>query len=418
MGKEFALSIATAAGALAQLVCTPIFGHLSDRTVGRFGRRRPWIVGGVLLGSPLIVVAALAGDLVTFTVCWTLANLGYAATLAALYGMIGDRIPDAQRAKASGIFGAGAFAGLIPAIIIATALKSHLVLAFSILPIVAIVVVLALAPFLTDQPVTRAQVGRPDLRSVAASLVFDPRAVPQFAWVWLQRFVVQFGYMLMGSFGLYYLLTRMELDTATATNLSGVTALLVGVLSIVAAAVCGVWAGRRGNYGPFVVTAVLLLAIACLIKAFTAGIVFFFLANALAGFALGCYYAVDLALVLRIVPAAESGRYLGAFVMAKKLPESLAPALAPFLLLIGGNTDPFTGGTGNYLALYLVGGVLVLASLLPLRRITALRAPLPGSSSADAATAAAAAATPTTTPDALAAPAGTAPDERESALSH
>lgn len=382
IGKEFALSIVTVAAAIASLVFTPIFGHLSDRTASRWGRRRPWILGGVIVGTPFVILTALAGDLTTMALAWGVANLAYAASMAALYGMVSDRIPDAQRAKASGIFGAGSFAGMIPGIVVATALKDHLALAFSVGPVAALVVTALVVPFLADRPTTRQEVGRVAIGGVFASLVFDPRKVPQFAWAWLQRFIMQFGYMTMSTFALYYLLTRLELPTGTATNLTSITALAVGLLSLVAAFVCGQLASRRRDYTAFIVTAVLLLAVGCLLKAFTASIALFWAANIAAGLALGCYYAVDLALVLRIVPAAEAGRYLGVFNIAKTLPQSLAPAVAPFLLLIGGNADPITGGTGNYLALYLFAGVLVLLSLLPLRRLTALRGPLVGSSNA------------------------------------
>lgn len=382
IGKEFALSIVTVAAALASMVFTPIFGHLSDRTASRFGRRRPWILGGVVVATPFVILTALAGDVVTMALAWGAANIAYAASMAALYGMVSDRIPDEQRAKASGVFGAGSFAGMIPGIIIATALKDHLALAFAVGPIAALVVTAVVVPFLADRPVGRDEAARVDLASVFASLVFDPRKVPQFAWAWLQRFVMQFGYMTMSTFALYYLLTRLQMQTDAATMLTSVSALAVGLISLVAAFLCGQLASRRRDYTPFIVTAVLLLAAACLLKAFTASIALFWIANIAAGFALGCYYAVDLALVLRIVPAAESGRYLGVFNIAKTLPQSLAPAVAPFLLLVGGNADPLTGGTGNYLALYLFAAVLVLLSLLPLRRLTALRGPLVGSSGA------------------------------------
>ena len=373
IGKEFALSIVTVVGALATLVVTPVFGHLSDRTVSRFGRRRPWIVAGVIAGAPALVLVATAGDLVTLAIGWGLAQLSYAATLAALYGMLSDRVPDGQRAKASGIFGAGAFAGMVPALIVAGMLKDELVLAFTVMPAVALVVTLATVPFLSDAPTTRAQVGSVHLRGVFGALVFNPVRMPQFAWVWLQRFSMQFGYMIMGTFGLFYLLSRLQMDTDAATTTTSIASLLVAFLSLVAAFTGGYLASRKGDYTPFVMTAILVLAAACLLKAFTASLAMFWIGNVLAGFALGTYYAVDLALVMRTIPAAEAGRYLGVFNIAKTLPQSLAPAVAPFFLLIGGNVDPLSGGEGNYLALYLVAGLVVLASMLPLRRITALR---------------------------------------------
>src|SRR3954454_7635455 len=53
-----AQGIVLGVGALAALLANPIAGRLSDRTLGRFGRRRPWIIGGALgLAVSLLVIA-------------------------------------------------------------------------------------------------------------------------------------------------------------------------------------------------------------------------------------------------------------------------------------------------------------------------------------------------------------------------
>ncbi|MER7604662.1 MFS transporter [Nocardioides sp. NPDC127503] len=36
-------------GGLVSLIACPLAGRLSDRTASRFGRRRPWIVGGAIV---------------------------------------------------------------------------------------------------------------------------------------------------------------------------------------------------------------------------------------------------------------------------------------------------------------------------------------------------------------------------------
>ncbi|QTR04583.1 MFS transporter, partial [Saccharothrix algeriensis] len=46
-GKERSLGLIVALGALVAVVANPLFGRLSDRTTSRFGRRRPWLIGGV-----------------------------------------------------------------------------------------------------------------------------------------------------------------------------------------------------------------------------------------------------------------------------------------------------------------------------------------------------------------------------------
>ena len=47
-------------GAFAALLANPIFGRLSDRTMSRFGRRRPWMVGGSLALAACLLLISLA----------------------------------------------------------------------------------------------------------------------------------------------------------------------------------------------------------------------------------------------------------------------------------------------------------------------------------------------------------------------
>ena len=58
--KVHNLSVILGAGAVVGLVAHPFFGRLSDRTTSRFGMRRPWLVGGALVGTSGTLVIALA----------------------------------------------------------------------------------------------------------------------------------------------------------------------------------------------------------------------------------------------------------------------------------------------------------------------------------------------------------------------
>lgn len=374
--KEGALALVTAVGALASLIVTPMFGYWSDRTRSRFGRRKPWVALGAVLLVPTSAIMAFADNVWVLAAGWALVTVAASINLAALFGWIADLLPDHQRAKASGIFGAGNIAGLIPALLIAALFKNQLVLAFMVMPVVAAVGTLLIVRFLPDAPTTGAPLPPARLSGVFTSLLFNPAKHRQFALVWLQRFLIQFGYMLFGTFGLFYLMERIGLDQSAATGTTSMASLLTGVLSLVAAFAFGFIAARRRDYTPYVIVAVVGVAAACFLKAFTGELGWFWVGSALSGFALGCFYAVDMALVLRTIPAAENARFLGVFNIAKTLPQSLAPALAPTFLLIGGG-DPIGGGASNYLALFTVAGVAALLSLVPLVWTTALRRPVP-----------------------------------------
>jgi MFS family permease len=363
--KEGALGLVTALGALAALVANPIFGHLSDRTRSRFGRRRPWLIGGVVGGILAAVLIAVAPNIPVLIVAWVLSQAAYNATLASLSALLADQVPEEQRAKASGIFGAIGFLGMVPAMLVAALFASNLTVVVLAMPIVAVIIVAIVCVFIPDPRVERADASRGSILQVFRAFLFNPFRAPMFSLVWIQRATMQLGYTVVSTFGLFYLMVRLGMDQVSAASLTSTATLAGAGLNFVAAFACGYLASRRGDYGPFVIGSALIMALSLLLKAFTQDVSVFWVSTLLAGFALGAYYAVDLALAMRTLPAGEEGKYLGIFNMAKTLPQSIAPAVAPFVVLIGGS-DPIVGGDKNYTALYIVAAAAVLASLLTL----------------------------------------------------
>lgn len=363
--KEGALGLVTALGALAALVANPIFGHLSDRTRSRFGRRRPWLIGGVVGGILAAVLIAVAPNIPVLVVAWVLSQAAYNATLASLSALLADQVPEEQRAKASGIFGAIGFLGMVPAMLVAALFASNLTVVVLAMPIVAVIIVAIVCVFIPDPRVERADASRGSILQVFRAFLFNPFRAPMFSLVWIQRAIMQLGYTVVSTFGLFYLMVRLGMDQVSAASLTSTATLAGAGLNFVAAFACGYLASRRGDYGPFVIGSALIMALSLLLKAFTQDVSVFWVSTLLAGFALGAYYAVDLALAMRTLPAGEEGKYLGIFNMAKTLPQSIAPAVAPFVVLIGGS-DPIVGGDKNYTALYIVAAAAVLASLLTL----------------------------------------------------
>ena len=71
------------AGACA-LLAYPITGALSDRTTSRFGRRRPWILGGTLLFAVALAFLGLQTTIVGVGILWSLALIGFCMLTAAL----------------------------------------------------------------------------------------------------------------------------------------------------------------------------------------------------------------------------------------------------------------------------------------------------------------------------------------------
>jgi len=93
------------AGALVALVSNPIFGALSDRTRSRFGRRRPYLLLGALVGLGALWLIAVAPGLRLVLIGWCLAQLSYNAVLAAMVAVVADEIPASRRGTVVGVLG-------------------------------------------------------------------------------------------------------------------------------------------------------------------------------------------------------------------------------------------------------------------------------------------------------------------------
>jgi MFS family permease len=85
---------------------------------------------------------------------------------------------------------------------------------------------------------------------------------------------------------------------------------------------------------------------------------------AIGGLGFGIYVAVDLALVVDVLPDKDNAaKDLGVFNIAGALPFSIAPGIAPAILAIGG---------GSYGVLYGVAGVCAIIgafAILPVKRV-------------------------------------------------
>lgn len=364
------LAFVTVCGAIASVVANPVFGRLSDRTRSRWGRRRPWLLAGVVggwAGSLLVVTAPSAAAL---TIGWVIAQTAYNASLAAVAALLGDRIDERRRAAASGVFGAAAFLGTLPPLVLAGLLPGRIDIVVLAMPTVAVVVVAGLCVVLPDPPTTGPRIASGPAgarRGRLPSREALRRARP-FAAVWLQRMLMHLAFGLATSFTLYFISDRLRLDPESAGPVVALVTLAGGGAIVVSALVSGALAGRRGRYRGWIVAAALGLAAAALLRAFSSDVPLLVAGAAVGGLALGAYYAVDLALALRTIPANEHGTYLGVLNISETLPGTVSPALATVVLLIGSG-DPISGGPDDYVALYTIAAAVALCSLLPLRAL-------------------------------------------------
>ncbi|MGW6420068.1 MFS transporter [Streptomyces sp. NPDC055055] len=353
--KNAALSLVTGLGALVAVVVNPLAGAWSDRTTSRFGRRRPWILGGALAGAAGLVVTAGQDTVAGVAVGWCLAQAGLNAMLAGVATPIADRVPVAQRAQVSGWTGLMQSFGLVVGALITTLLVTGVRPGYVTLAVLTVVLAFPFVLRYAEPPLPRALRPAFDARAFARSLWVSPRQHPDFGWAWLTRFLINLGNAL-GTLYLFYFLTDAVHYGDPGTGVLILT-LVYTVCAALTAVPVGVLSDRVGRRKGFVVLCSVVMAAAALLLALFHTWPAALAAAAVLGAGYGVYLAVDQALVTQVLPeAADRAKDLGVINIANSGPQVMAPALAaPVIAHLGG----YTGLYVTAAVVILVGGLLV-----------------------------------------------------------
>ncbi len=360
-----ALATVSGIGAVAAFLANPIFGRISDRTTGRFGRRRPWLVVGALGLTASLLVIALTQSLVVVVIAWFAAQTFTNAALAAFTATLADQVPVRQRGTVSGLIGVMMNAGILGAAYVAQFFGTDMLLLFMIPGLVGLALVVLYAIVLPDKPLPR----RPPsegFRTVLKTFWVSPRRYPDFALAWTSRFMVILATFMFTTYRLLFLQDRLELSTEDATAVMATGVLIYTIVLVVGAQIAG-WASdrlRRRKVFVFIATLVFAAGTLLMIPAETAG--GFYLAEAVLGLGYGVYIGVDLALVTDVLPNPDdSAKDLGVFNIANAGPQAIAPVFGAVLVTAGGG--------GNYNLMIIVAGVIAVLGALVVLPIKSVR---------------------------------------------
>ncbi len=109
------LAILFIAGPVTGLIVQPLVGHFSDRTWGRFGRRRPYFLAGAILAALSMVGLPNAPILLVAAVFMWLMDASLNTTMEPFRAFVGDMVGDSQRSSGyafqTAFIGAGAVLG-------------------------------------------------------------------------------------------------------------------------------------------------------------------------------------------------------------------------------------------------------------------------------------------------------------------
>jgi MFS family permease len=358
-----ALGLILGLGALAAMVVNPLAGRLSDRTGGRFGMRRPWIIGGVVLGYLALVIVASSTSVPMLVLGWMLAQIGFNGALAALMAIMPDQVPSHRRGIVAGAIGVSQYAALV--------VGTFLVQLFSVTAqqvlvpaTIGVVVVILFTLVFKDRVLEHKPEGSIGVLSLLGSFVFNPRKNPDLAWAWLTRFLMYGAQATASTYLTYFLINDLGMPQAEAATGVFVATLAnaAGVLSTTF--IAGYFSDKLGRRKMFVLIAGVIAIIGLVVIALAPSLAIVIVGQFIIGTGMGAFAAVDLALIADVLPTDEdNGKDLGVVNIAQALPQSLVPVAAPGVIAL----------TGGYAGLFITGAVVGLLGALSITRVRGVK---------------------------------------------
>jgi len=303
------LFITTLLGVAVAILVQPTIGMISDYTITRWGRRKPYIVIGAILDVVFLVGLGMSHTLLAIIAFIVLLQFSSNFAQGPFQGYVPDLVPAAQVATASGLMGVmivlGQIAGVgvgrlgLPDALLPAAVGLGLLELGTALVLVFRVREGSEAP---PRPGTWWQVGT----SAWGTDVLRERNV---LWVLLVRLLF-LGALNITTLGLFYFARAHGLPQEEAGNMLFLATVIIGVVTAISA-YPGARLSDRFGRKRMIWTACALSGTGLLGVAFAPTPTVAILSFVPFGMGAGAFLSVDWALMTDVIPKETTGRYMG-----------------------------------------------------------------------------------------------------------
>jgi MFS family permease len=307
------LGIVQVVGIVVAIVVQPTIGSISDYTVSRFGRRKPYILIGTTLDLIFLIGLATSNTVLSLAAFVTLLQLSSNFAQGPFQGYIPDLVPAAQVGLASAMVGMFTVLGAVTGAAFASlgiAIGDYLIPTLAV-GLIHFATMLSLFFRLDEGTGANDRQGRSWGAIVALVWGTDILRERSFVLLVASRFFILGGSAFFIVLAIPYLERSLGMTSPDerATWLLAIT--VVAALSTVCATVPAARISQRVGRKPVIYAATGLSAIGMTIAALAPGPLFVVAAAVLIGVGAGSFLAVDWALMTEIIPRASSGRYMG-----------------------------------------------------------------------------------------------------------
>jgi Na+/melibiose symporter-like transporter len=362
--KNTALGALTFTGLVIAALWQPIAGALSDSTATRWGRRKPYVIGGGIAGLLLLPGIGLAEGLGALSLVYCLMQLAGNTAQGPYQGYLPELVTPHYRGQASSLKSLMEIMGGATAVLVIGRLLSGytadnsqgLWTALAFLALLNTAILVYLWKRLQEPPIV---LPLPKFKNPLLSYRFDLKEVPGFGWFLASRLLVLMAGATIQQFSLYYVR-----DVIGVADPAGVTAgfLVVAVAGMALSVFpAGYLADRYGRHR-LSMAAALVGAFGILILIVWPTMTAVYATAAITGYATGTFVVVNWALAADLVVPGQEARYLAIANMATAGGAALARLIGPVI-------DHFNRVSANMgyqvmlsavLLYFVIGGVLIL----------------------------------------------------------
>jgi MFS family permease len=362
--KVYGLALVTGLAGAIGIVTNPLIGHLSDITRTRFGRRIPWLIGGLAVILPVSMIIGDSHSLAELALWWAVLQIGANMLMAPTSATIADVVPVRRRGMASSCLGIAAAAAPVLGTAIQTALDSpqqvYMVLG-GLIVVTQLCFVFTLRRDRTQPP--------PHPKRSAAEITVEGSAVfntgrwqnfmPRSKDFWLvcaHRILFGLGQNMALAYLFFYLqdvIHYADLHPGQSTD-DGVLVLtaVYAPCVVVAAIIAGSMTDRTGRFKWNLVAATLIFAVGAVLGAITGSWIGVLVLAVLTGLGYGAYASASMAMAVHLLPDdTRRARDLSLINVADLSSIALGPILAAAGIAASG-----------YSAVFIASGVLVIIS--------------------------------------------------------
>ena len=367
--------------ALVAIAVQPTVGCISDYTMSRWGRRKPYIAIGASLDVVFLLGIAMASEPVIFVAFVLCLEFSSNFAQGPFQGYIPDLVPEEQVGIASALVGMMATLGVIGGVLFLSLgyrLGEDFTLPALLLGGVEFATAIATIVLVREGREAKPREGR-SWRSIALE-AWGTDILRQRSYVWLlaSRFFV----MAAGAFIANWAIIWMERALGFGSDEKGTwVTLILGAVAVTTAltTIPAAKISDRVGRKPVIWVACAIGAVGVAIFAFAPTIEVALVGGVLVGAGTGMFLAVYWALLSELVPKASSGRYMGMSNLATALQGVIAVLFGGVVLDVVANG--FLGVEADFAAsarwaigigviFYVVGAILLIPVKEPARRRT------------------------------------------------